>query len=248
MPYDYTDAPTSKIEPIPHGTIATLVLHIKAGGVGEDNMLKRSKDGGCEMLECELTITDGSFKGRKFWERWILEGTTDGHSKAAEISRRTLKAILDSALGLKPDDASPEARKARTLSLGQFEGMTFIGRIGVEKGDEKYPDDKNSSQQSSRPTKRNGTPVSSRRRSTAAMPQPRHRPQRRLRRPTLRPPSHGRDGHREEDPHHRRGLPLRARGRLAAGRYRCRHCGCAWGRSDGRPHPTRNANRTPERY
>jgi hypothetical protein len=135
MPYDYTDAPPPRdMEPIPHGTIATLVLHIRPGGVGEDGMLKRSKAGDAEMLDAELTIADGPYKGRKCWAYWILAGTTDGHAKSADINRGTLKAILDSALGLKPDDVSPQARAARTVSLKQFEGMTFIGKIGIEKG------------------------------------------------------------------------------------------------------------------
>src|SRR5262249_5030850 len=131
MPYDYTNALPQLI---PHGTIATLVLHIRPGGVGEDNMLKRSKDGGCEMLDCEFTVADGPYKARKLWGNWVLDGTTPGHSKSIDINRGTIKAILDSALGLKPDDTSPQARAARTVSLKQFEGMSFIGRIGIEKG------------------------------------------------------------------------------------------------------------------
>jgi hypothetical protein len=135
MPYDYTDAPPPRdMELIPHGTIATLVLHIRSGGVGEDGMLKRTKAGDAEMLDAEFAVGDGPHKGRKFWEYMILSGTTDGHAKSADINRGTLKAILDSALGLKPDDISPQARAARTVSLKQFEGMTFIGKIGVEKG------------------------------------------------------------------------------------------------------------------
>ena len=134
MAYDYSDAPPPQFEVIPHGTTATLVLHIRAGDVGEDGMLTRSKDGGCEMLVGELTIADGPYKGRKLFERWILAGTTDGHARSADINRSTLKAILDSAFGLKPDDLSPQARAARTVSLKQFEGLSFIGRIGIEKG------------------------------------------------------------------------------------------------------------------
>ena len=134
MPYDYSDAPPPQFEMIPHGTTTTFVIHIRAGDVGEDGLLTRSKDGGCEMLVSELAIVDGPYKGRKLFERWILAGTTDGHAKSADINRSTLKAILDSALGLKPDDLSPQARAARTVSLKQFEGMTFIGRIGIEKG------------------------------------------------------------------------------------------------------------------
>jgi hypothetical protein len=135
MPYDYTDAPPPRdMEIIPHGTIATLVLHIRPGGVGEDGMLKRSKAGDAEMLVCEFTLTDGTHKGRKVFEHLLLEGTTAGQAQAVEISRSKLRAILDSALGLKPDDISPQARAARTVSLKQFEGMTFMGKIGVEKG------------------------------------------------------------------------------------------------------------------
>jgi hypothetical protein len=135
MPYDYTDAPPPRdMEPIPHGTIATLVLHIIAGGVGEDGMLKRTKAGDAEMLVCEITLADGTHKGRKVFEHLLLEGTTAGQAQAVEISRSKLRAILDSALGLKPDDVSPQARAARTVSLKQFEGMTFVGKIGIEKG------------------------------------------------------------------------------------------------------------------
>ena len=135
MAYDYSDAPPARdLELIPHGTTATLVLHVRPGGVGEDGMLKRTRAGDAEMLDCELVVADGPHAKRKFWERWILSGTTAGQAQAAEIARGVLKTILDSALGLKPDDMSPQARAARTVSLKQFEGMTFIGRIGIEKG------------------------------------------------------------------------------------------------------------------
>src|SRR5215472_9766315 len=100
MPYDYTDAPPPQFELVPHGTVATMSLHINTGGVGEDGMLTRSKDGACEMLVAVITIADGSYKGRKIFERWILDGTTDGHAKSKEINLGMLKAILDSALGL----------------------------------------------------------------------------------------------------------------------------------------------------
>ena len=133
--YDFNDAETQRnFDVIPNGTIATVRMTVRPGSAGEGGWLRRSKDGGCEMLVSELTIADGPYKGRKLFERWILAGTTDGHAKSADINRSTLKAILDSALGLKPDDLSPQARAARTVSLKQFEGMSFIGRIGIEKG------------------------------------------------------------------------------------------------------------------
>ena len=141
MPYDYTDAPPSKFEPkIPEGTKATVVIHIKPGGVGEDGMLTRSEKRDCEMLAVVLTVADGTYKGEKWPEWWVLNGTTDGHAKAGEITRRKLKAIIDSAFGLDPNDKSPEARARRTISLGQLEGMAFITEIGIEKGSGDYSD------------------------------------------------------------------------------------------------------------
>jgi len=135
MPFNYSDAPPPRdFELIPHPTVATCILHINAGGVGEDGMLKRSKDGTCEMLACEFTVIDGLYKGRKFWEYWVMVGTTDGHKQSVGWNQGMIKAIIDSALGLKPDDMGPQAYAARNLSYKQLEGLTFIGKIGVEKG------------------------------------------------------------------------------------------------------------------
>jgi hypothetical protein len=130
--YDYSNA--RAFEPIPEGTIATISLHINAGNAGDDGLLTRSQDGGCEMLVAEFTVCDGPYKGRKIWERMILVGSTPGHAQAIDISRRTLKAILDATRGLKPDDMSDAARAARTVELSDFEGATFLAKIGIEKG------------------------------------------------------------------------------------------------------------------
>ena len=148
MTYDYTDAPEQRgNELIPADTVATVQLTIRLGGAGEGGLLKRSQDGGCEMLDCELVVVDGPHMKRKLWERMIISGTTDGHAKAAEISRGKLRAILESARGIKPNDTSKEAREARTAEFGDFDGLCFIARIGIEKGrprndgtGESYPD------------------------------------------------------------------------------------------------------------
>jgi hypothetical protein len=135
MPFDYSSAPPPRdIELIPRDTIATLSMHLRPGGAGEGGLLKRSKDGGCEMLDVEFAVVDGLYKTRKVYEYFVVNGTTDGHAQAVDISLGRLKAILDSALGLQPDDMSPQARAARTVDYKDFEGKTFIGKIGIEKG------------------------------------------------------------------------------------------------------------------
>ena len=148
MAFDYTDAPEQRgTELIPADTVATVQVTIRPGGAGEGGLLKRSKDGGCEMIDAEFVVVDGPHAKRKLWENLIVSGTTDGHTKAAEISRGRLRAILESARGIKPNDTSKEAREARTAELGDFDGLRFIAKIGIEKGrpkndgsGESYPD------------------------------------------------------------------------------------------------------------
>jgi hypothetical protein len=130
MPYDYTEAPTQRGTPelIPHGTVAPVTLKILAGGAGEGELLKRSKKGDCEMLAIELTVVEGEYARRKFWENLILAGTTAGHAQASEVSRAIIRAIIESAKGIKPQDVSPQARQARTVELKDINGMTFENR------------------------------------------------------------------------------------------------------------------------
>jgi hypothetical protein len=148
MRYDYSSAPPPRdLELIPTGTVASVQLRIRPGGTGEGGLLKRSKDGACEMLDLECVLVDGSYARRKFWINLVLEGTTPGHAQAAEISRGVLRAILESARGIKPDDLSDQARARRTADLKDFDNIIFVARIGVEKGKprndgsgESYPD------------------------------------------------------------------------------------------------------------
>jgi hypothetical protein len=148
MTYDYSDAPAQRGDDlIPAGTIAALELVIRPGNAGDGGLLTRSRNGDCEMLDLEFVVIDGPHAKRKVWERMVIDGITDGHAKAIEISRGRLRAILESARGVKPADLSPEARKARTAALDEFHGLKFVAKVGVEKGKpkndgtgESYPD------------------------------------------------------------------------------------------------------------
>ena len=126
---------------IADGTIATLHLTIRPGNSGEGGWLKRSKDGSSLGIDAEFTVVDGAFAKRKFWKLYTVEGSTEGHLKAAEISASQLRAILESAFGIRPDDESEAAKIARRVSSwGDFDGLRFIGKIGVEKGKDGYKD------------------------------------------------------------------------------------------------------------
>ena len=132
--FDFNDAKTQRSRDlIPPDTIATLHLSIRPGDCGEGKWLKKSKDGTSEGLDCEFTLVDGEHAKRKFWARFTVSGETDGQKQAADISSQTLRAILECARGIKPDDMSENAKVARQVAgWGDFDGLRFIGRIGVE--------------------------------------------------------------------------------------------------------------------
>jgi hypothetical protein len=135
MPYDYSTAPPPRgFDLIPAGTVASVQLRIRPGNAGEDGLLKRSKEGKSEMLDLEFVVVDGPYAKRKFWSNFVLAGTTAGHAEAAEISRGTLRRILESARNIKPDDMSDQARARRTADLKDFDNIVFVARIGIEKG------------------------------------------------------------------------------------------------------------------
>jgi hypothetical protein len=132
MSYDYNTANSQSFDVIPDGTIVVTQLNIRAGGAGEDGLLKRSKDGACEMLDCEFTVVEGEYTKREFWSPMVLLGTTDGHEQAANMSRGRLRQILECARGIKHNDMSEAAKAARVADLPDFDGLRFMCKLGVE--------------------------------------------------------------------------------------------------------------------
>ena len=121
-------------EIIPAGTICTLQLTIRPGGVGDDGYLTRAKDGASDGLDCEFIVVDGPYAKRHLWQRFTLHGTTSKHGQAGEISCITLRAIVESARGIRPDDKSEEAQaKRKPASWRELDGLRFIARIGVKR-------------------------------------------------------------------------------------------------------------------
>ena len=102
MPFDYSQTadPRDFSEVIPHNTIASVLMRILPGNVGENGLLKRSAKGDAEVLNCEFVVVDGPYAKRKFWDNLLLEGTTPGQQEMANTNRGRLKKILESARGL----------------------------------------------------------------------------------------------------------------------------------------------------
>jgi hypothetical protein len=130
---DFNEAkPQRNFDLIPSGTVCSVRMKVRPGGAGEGGWLRRAKDGASEQLDCEFTVQNGEFEKRKFWTLFTVAGTTPGHAEAADISARVIRAILESARGVKPSDTSDAAKAARRIDgYGDLDGLTFVARIGI---------------------------------------------------------------------------------------------------------------------
>ena len=142
---DFNDAGQQQVgDLIPANTIAKVVATIRPGSSGQGGWLTRSNTSDVEYLNCEFTILEGPFAKRKFWQNMTVSGgklDERGQSKAWGITKATLRAMLDSAFGLDPDDDSPAARQKRmTQDWGAFNGLQFVAKVGIEKGKDNYAD------------------------------------------------------------------------------------------------------------
>lgn len=135
--FDFNEAEPQRSgggELIPDNTIALVVAKIRPGGHGPGGFLRNS-DSGCQMLDFEFTVDGGEHDRRKFWSLYVVNGVTEGHEKAANITRSRLRAMLESARGIMPSDTSADAVAGRRADgWGAFDGLSFCAKIGVEPG------------------------------------------------------------------------------------------------------------------
>jgi hypothetical protein len=126
---------TQGLEVIPASTLVTLVMKIRAGTIGLESLCKRSSKGDSEGVDVEYVVKDGEHDGRRLYAFQILEGTTAGHAKAAEITRSLLRAIFEAVNAIDPNDTSPEAdARRKSATLAGFQGATFLATLEVEAG------------------------------------------------------------------------------------------------------------------
>jgi len=127
-------------ELIPAKTLMKVISAIRSGGGGDDLYLTIS-DSGFEYLKFEFTVISSPMAKRKIFQNIGVGGVTDGHAKAAEISRSLIRAMLESARGVDPKDVSDKANAARRIQgWGDLNEMEFAIEVGIEKGKDGYED------------------------------------------------------------------------------------------------------------
>lgn len=144
MTFDMNEVePQQSGDLIPDGTFAKVVMTLRRGGTDgtgevDRGLLKSSNQPGSDvlMLDAEFTVAEGPHVRRKFWQMFTVQGgklDESGQSIGWKISKSTFRAMIDSALGLNPEDMSEAAKARRVLrGLADLDGISFVAKIQVE--------------------------------------------------------------------------------------------------------------------
>lgn len=151
--YDMNDAELPRgSDLIPDGSFVKVAMRLRPGGIdGQGEMdrglLKaaRNPESDVRSLDCEFTVVAGPLQRRKFWQSFtVMGGKVDEHSVSIgwKISKGLFRAMIDSALGLDPQDMSEAAKAKRLLrGLADLQGITFAAKVRVEPAsDPRYGD------------------------------------------------------------------------------------------------------------
>ena len=136
---DFNDAEQQQgFDLIPKGTLVPVRMTIKPGGHDDPaqgwtgGYATESFDTGAIYLAAEFVVTGGEHAKRKLWSNIGL------HSKKGptwgQMGRSFIRAVLNSARNVNPQDNGPHAAAARRIQgFHELDGIEFLARVDVEK-------------------------------------------------------------------------------------------------------------------
>lgn len=136
--FNDADAQQSGFDLIPKGTVVAVRMTIKPGGHDDASQgwtggyASESFDTGSVYLACEFVVTAGPHAKRKLWSNIGL------HSRKGpvwgQMGRSFIRAALNSARNVHPQDNSPQAAAARRIEgFADLDGLEFLARVDIEK-------------------------------------------------------------------------------------------------------------------
>lgn len=136
---DFNDADAQQgFDLLPHGTLAPVRMTIKPGGYDDpangwnEGYATESTQTGAVYLACEFVITSGPYAKRKLWSNVGLHSPKG--PAWGQMGRSFIRAVLNSARNVLPQDNSPQATAARRIQgLMELDGIEFVARIEIEK-------------------------------------------------------------------------------------------------------------------
>jgi hypothetical protein len=136
--FNDADAQQGSFNLIPRGITVPVRMMIKPGGHDDHTQgwtggyATQSFDTGAVYLACEFVVTDGPFAKRKMWSNVGLYSPKG--PAWAQMGRSFVRAMLNSARNVQPQDNSPQAAAARRIdSFADLDGIEFLARVDVEK-------------------------------------------------------------------------------------------------------------------
>ena len=137
---DFNDAEAqqSGLDLIPKGTVVPVRMTLKPGGHDDPSQgwvggyATESFETGSVYLAAEFVVTAGDHAKRKMWSNIGLlskKGPTWG-----QMGRSFIRAALNSARNVHPQDNSPQATAARRINgFAELDGLEFLARVDIEK-------------------------------------------------------------------------------------------------------------------
>ena len=136
---NFSDAEEQTGDLIPNKTPVKVHLKIRPGGYDDQSQgwtggYATKGSTGSIYLDGEFTIMGGKYNKRKVWSLIGLHSPKG--DKWAAMGRSFIRAMLESARGVAPSDASDAAMKARAInSFADLDGMEFTAMVEVQKAD-----------------------------------------------------------------------------------------------------------------
>ena len=139
---DFNDAEAqqSGFNLIPKGALVPVLMTLRPGGHYDasqgwsDGYPTQSPKTGAVYLAAEFVITGGEYAKRKMWSNIGLyspKGPT-----WTQMGRTFVRAALNSARNVLPQDNSPQAAAARRIQgFVDLDGLEFVVRVDIEKDD-----------------------------------------------------------------------------------------------------------------
>lgn len=137
--HNFNDAENqASFDLIPAKTLAKVRMTLKPGGFDNPHLgwgggyATRNNSTGSAYLSAEFVVLEGPDVRRKVWS--LIGLHSEKGPEWANMGRSFLRAVLNSARGIHPDDASPQAQAGRCIQgFADLDGIEFVARIDVEK-------------------------------------------------------------------------------------------------------------------
>ena len=146
---DFNDAPDQKVfsnGPIPPNSLVWVKMNIITATKDQTvsslhPLLCLKKSTGNHFLNCQFDVISEAFNGAKLFGIFIVQGS----ETAMNIANSLLRAALEAARGIDPNDITPRAVQARQVSdWSDFDGLEFPIKVICEqpKAGAKYVNNK----------------------------------------------------------------------------------------------------------